>query len=188
VEIEVNGLMTYDRAVIKPDADRVRAATLNLFTPPPVLKPILDTSRDQPAEWRYILETPAAEWPAVGFDDSGWLHGPGGFGTRNTPGSVVGTPWNTADIWLRRTFDLPAGFAAANPRLLLHHDEAAEVYVNGLLALTISGYSTDYEIASMSAEAAASLKPGRNTIAVHCHQTTGGQYIDVGLVEFVRGS
>jgi hypothetical protein len=30
VEIEVNGLMTYDRKVIKPDADRVRAINLKI--------------------------------------------------------------------------------------------------------------------------------------------------------------
>lgn len=186
VEIEVNGLMTYDRAMIKPDTARVRAATLNLFTPPPLLKPILETSRDTPAEWRYATAAPAAAWTTAGFDDAAWMRGEGGFGTRNTPGGVVRTTWNTPDIWLRRSFDLPADFRAVNPRFLLHHDEGAEVYLNGVLALTIDGYSTDYEVLPLSADARALLRPGRNTLAVHCHQTSGGQYIDVGIVDVVK--
>jgi hypothetical protein len=185
VEIEVNGLMTYDRAIVKPDVARVRAANLALFTPPPVLKPIVDTSRDTPAEWEYTTTKPAETWTAADFDAGAWSHGPGGFGSRNTPGAVVRTEWSTSDIWIRRSFDLPADFTAANPHVLLHHDEDAEIYLNGRLALTVSGYTSDYETAPLSAEARVLLRPGRNTLAVHCHQTTGGQYIDVGLVDLI---
>ncbi len=185
VEIEVNGLMTYDRAIIKPDVARVRAANLSLFTPPPTMKTILETSRDTPAIWRFTTTTPADTWSTTGFDDRGWTEGPAGFGARNPPGSVIRTPWTTPDIWLRRTFDLPAGATFANPQLFIHHDEDAEVYVNGMLALTVTGYTQDYELDAPAADLKALLKPGRNTLAVHCHQTTGGQYIDVGIVDLI---
>jgi len=49
-------------------------------------------------------------WAAPGFDDSGWPRGPGGFGTKITPNSVVRTEWKTPAIWLRRTFELPGRF------------------------------------------------------------------------------
>src|SRR6185436_13033149 len=82
VEIEVNGLMTYDRAVIKPDVARVRAANLKLFTPPPSLRSVVDTSRDTPAAWRYVTAQSSDGWFSSGFDDASWSSGPGGFGTR----------------------------------------------------------------------------------------------------------
>jgi hypothetical protein len=146
---------------------------------PRVLAP---TSRKKPQEWRWTTAVPPEGWFKADFDDSAWKKGPGGFGTVGTPGAMVRTLWNTADIWLRRTVELPELKEKGRVRLLIHHDEDAEVYLNGVLAAKVNGYLTDYRTLHLSPEALKALKPGKNVLAVHCHQTTGGQYIDVGLV------
>src|SRR5690606_13404045 len=119
------------------------------------------------------------------FDDSSWDSGSGGFGERSTPGAQVRTDWSTSGIWLRRRFkldSLPRGEA----QLRLHHDEGAEIYINGVRAAKVDGFVTAYFELPISDEARSSLKRGENTIAVRCHQTIGGQYIDVGLVDVIE--
>jgi hypothetical protein len=93
----------------------------------------------------------------------------------------VNTVWDTRDIWLRREFTLPKG-KWQNIALNVHHDEDVEIYINGLQAAAATGYTTGYESMPLNEAAKAALKPGKNLVAVHCHQTTGGQYIDAGLV------
>ena len=91
------------------------------------------------------------------------------------------TEWRTDDIWLQRRFRLD-GEKLKLPLFQMHHDEDVEVYLNGVLAARLPGFTTDYEEYDIDPAAAATLKPGENTLAVHCHQTVGGQYIDVGLI------
>ena len=107
--------------------------------------------------------------------------GKAGFGTRETPGAVVRTEWRTGDIWLRRAITLPDPLPS---RLVLrvHHDEDVEIYVNGVRAASAPGYIADYEELPISAPGRAALRPGQNILAIHCHQTRGGQYVDAGLV------
>jgi hypothetical protein len=131
--------------------------------------------------WKYALETPSTNWFKAGFDDSGWNEGLGGFGTEGTPGTIVRTTWKSPDIWLRREFVLNQE-DLHGAKLQVHHDEDAEIYFNGVLAAQVTGFSTNYCELAINGQAAATLKNGANLLAVHCHQTGGGQYIDVGVV------
>jgi hypothetical protein len=132
-------------------------------------------------EYRYTTTKPEGDWQKADFDDSSWQKGPGGFGTRDTPGAVVRTTWNTPDIWLRREITVPDGADPNTLSLYIHHDEDADVYFNGVLAGKLSGYTAEYDVVDMTPAGKQALKPGKNVVAVHCHQTGGGQYIDVGL-------
>jgi hypothetical protein len=180
VETECNGFFTYDREVLKMDADRVRRA--NEHHPVVIAgEMLLPSALQGEYKWRYTTAKPAAEWMTPVFDDSSWPEGVGGFGVSGTPGALWRTPWKTSDIWLRREFTLPESLPSALS-LVIHHDEDAEVYLNGVLAARLEGYAVGYEITQIRPEALAALKPGRNVMAIHCHQSTGGQYIDAGLL------
>lgn len=184
VEIEVNGLLTYDRAVRKLPVETLAKAHKALHLPPPVVKPLVPSSKEADQTWRYSTDKPADGWEKCGFDDSTWKTGPGGFGEKTTPGSVVRTEWKSNDIWLRRTFNLKAE-PTGEIRLLIHHDEDTEVFINGQLVKSITGYSTEYGMVRLGPDAAKAFTAGENTLAVHCKQTGGGQYIDVGFVEVI---
>ncbi len=185
VEIEVNGMMTYDRAMIKADLEKAAAAARKLYLPPPITKMIIPTSKAKAQTWRYTATKPAGDWYSVNYDDSNWKSGPGGFGTEGTPGAVVGTNWTGGDIWIRRTVEL-GNTKWMNPQLSIHHDEDAEVYINGQLAAELKNYTTGYVMEPLNAKARKALKSGRNVIAVHCRQTRGGQFIDVGLIDIIE--
>ena len=185
VETECNGLQTYDRAVTKIDPAILLAANRGGFWNMP-LKVILADGLVGRTSWRYTTHKPADDWIQPGFDTSTWKEGIGGFGSTGTPGVVFNTVWDTSDIWLQRDFNVDQE-DIARIKLQIFHDEDAEVYLNGVLAVQVPSYITDYDEFDISKAAEAALRPGENTIAVHCHQTTGGQGIDVGIFSLEAG-
>jgi hypothetical protein len=181
--------MLSDPAMWKKWSSRDRANAGNWADAPrrPKMTEIVPTSQHGQIEWSYTFEKPAGDWTKPSFDDSQWQRGAGGFGTRGTPHAVVGTTWNTSDIWLRREATLPEKIDPEHLQLLVYHDEDVEIYINGVLAGSESGFVNAYDPMDMSAAARAQLKPGAKIVlAVHCHQTVGGQGVDVGLVEVVE--
>jgi hypothetical protein len=157
------------------------------WAPFPTAVPVLPNALTSAQSWKYTTATPASDWTTQGFNDSGWSTGNGGFGTSFTPGSIVNTVWNTPDIYLRKSFTMPAG-TFSNLLIQAYHDEDMQVYINGILATSVTGYATSYQYFDISPAALALLTPGATVqIAVHCHQTVGGQNVDVGIVNVQSG-
>ncbi|WP_153558329.1 glycoside hydrolase family 2 protein [Roseimaritima sediminicola] len=132
-------------------------------------------------QWQYTLRRPGGDWQQPGFEAAGWKQGSGGFGTRDTPGARVGTTWATNSIWLRKTFALDA--VPDHPALLVHHDEDAQIWLNGKRVANLKGFTTEYIVVPLEDADRAALRRGENLLAVHCRQTGGGQFIDVHLVD-----
>lgn len=185
VETECNGLLSYDRDMLKLDLSVLKASNTGTHRTPPRRVFVTDALLGG-GSWRATTDTPADDWFQPGFDASVWTEGRAGFGS-GAPGAIVRTRWNTPDIWLRRSFHL-AERPPDSVKLRVRHDEDAEIYLNGVLALKTRGYIDDYEEFDIAPEALATLKPGSNTLAVHCRQTKGGQFIDVGLVAPLTGA
>ncbi|HEV2207289.1 MAG TPA: DUF5127 domain-containing protein [Verrucomicrobiae bacterium] len=163
-------------------ADKTRVGGWAPLPEPPKVTVVVPTAQSAPATWRYTTQRPPPNWTASDFDDTGWKEGPASFGTRGTPGAIVHTDWNTDDIWLRRDVTLPER-KFSNLQFYADHDEDVEIYVNGILASTEAGFTTSYMPLDIRPRALQQLKPGAKVeLAVHCHQTVGGQNIDVGLV------
>lgn len=184
VETELNGLLNYDRTF---KCDPAQIAKANHFQyPVPIYRQIVPTSEKTSRTWKWTIMKPADDWFKTGFDDAAWQQGPGGFGTDSPGHGIIGTPWTTGDIWLRRTFNPGPLSAAQISRLVVRdfHDEDIDVYINGVRAYSAGGFISSYEYKPLSKAAKQGIRPNaQNELAVHCHQTIGGQYIDVGLFE-----
>ncbi len=181
VEIEVNGLLTYDREVLKFDPADMKKWHDTLFTPPPTVTDLVPTSETKAQMWNYVTHAPLAGWEKPEFDDKKWQEAPGGFGSKGTPGARIGTEWAGKEIWIRRTFELKE-LPQGEVFLRVHCDEDGEVFLNGVSAAKLPGYTTEYVEVPLSADAAKALKAGTNTLAVRAKNAGGGQYIDAGLV------
>ncbi len=187
VENECNGLMTYDR-LVKPDPNKIAISNQKAISGKLTVTTVLPTSQSVPQTWQWTTNTPASNWYATNFNATGWSTGVGGFGTAD-PGVTPNTAWTTPGyIYLRRTFNpgTLTPLQMSNLVFTTYHDEDVAIYINGVLAGSASGYSTAYVSVPITPQGLAAIIPnGTNVLAVSCHQTTGGQFIDVGISDQV---
>jgi hypothetical protein len=181
VETELNGLLTYDRV---PKAKAAEIAKANhLEFPPPTYTALMPTSEKEVQAWRYTTTAPAGDnWLRKDFDDSAWTEGNAGFGKY---GALGNTPWDTPEIWLRKSFN-PGELTPDQIRNLVFEDQyraVVRIFINGVNALSAGGDTGYYEHRNLSDAARSAILPNAtNVIAVHCVQRKGAvPYFDAGL-------
>lgn len=146
------------------------------------LKPLLRSVHEEKWEGKYTFDKPRGdEWKNIEFDDAAWKTGVSAFGTKNEPD--LSTLWDTRDIWIRRVFELQDDLAEKDIYLHYSHDDIFELYINGVQVVG-TDYSWNYNVQqALPDEVKAMLKKGENIITAHCHNRTGGGYVDFGLYE-----
>jgi len=89
-----------------------------------------------------------------------------------------------SDIWIRRDVEIAAEDIADVTQLVGYgyHDEDCEIYINGVEVAKCASYASYGYLGLDAVALKKALKAGKNTIAIHCKQTKGGQYIDFGII------
>ena len=146
-----------------------------------VLEAIAPMADEGAWEGRYTREKPVDGWQNPDFNDSSWKTGKAAFGTDNN--ANIRTAWTDehSDIYVRRTVDISAKDLESELFLVFSHDDACEIYING--TQVGKGEMTLMEgiRVNLSGEKKKLLREGKNVIAMHCYNNTGGALVDFGL-------
>lgn len=144
---------------------------------------LLNTIAEGPWNAKCLMDKkPAGDWTSAGYDDTSWKMTEGAIGSREMP--EVHTLWsgNNRDVWVRREFTLEESIMESDKLILEYsHDDVFELYINGEKVVDTGHKWRNGVRLELSSEAKSLLKAGKNVIAAHCHNTTGGSYVDFGL-------
>jgi len=166
VEGEVNGLMTYDRKLVKFDADRLKQIHSVFFAAPKQTQVIAPTSAGEQQEWAYTFKKPGGNWASLGLNDSKWMHGKAPFRSEPDEQFTNGATWQTGPIWVRREFtvnELPQTLWVE----VLNTVSGGAIYLNGTEIAKID-VPTRREYRHIDVSAFAKLlKTGKNVLAIH---------------------
>ena len=182
VEGEVNGLMTYDREIVKFDEEKLRALHNRLYAASGRAKVLLKTSEHEPQTWRYRFREPKPGWHVVGAGKGGWKQGPAPFQSGGDSLFPAGTVWKNGPIWMRKSFALAE--APGNLWLEAYHAvDKGRIYLNGKQIFDFEGTRPTrrhYHHLDLS-EHAGLLRKGENTIAVTGKFSEENRGLDFGL-------
>ena len=131
---------------------------------------------------KYVTSKPSGAWSDIDYDDSSWKEGEAPWGGGDDGyNKTVKTAWSggNVDIWVRRSFDLEEIDDNAVYYIMYKHDDVFQLYVNGTQVVS-TGETWDVTGKTVRIDNSL-LRQGRNVVSCHCHNTTGGAYVDMGV-------
>lgn len=147
-----------------------------------IYKTILPASDEKTYQCKYTETTPANGWATFHFNDADWKTGTAPFSDDKTAAKTL---WTSKNIWVRRVFNLD-NTNIDQLFLKLYHDDNVEVYLNEEKIYTNVGWTSDYKLIPLKDQVKNKLKKGNNLLVIHCANTAGGGWLDVGLVDLVK--
>ncbi|WP_036603242.1 glutaminase family protein [Olivibacter sitiensis] len=139
------------------------------------------TAQKESYQVRYSYTKPAAGWEKPDYSDQSWKMGTAPFGDNSVDNPIKPASLYDKEIWYRREFDWNDK-QAEDLKLLISHDDAVEVFINGVPVYRDENFILDYAFVPLPAAGKDALREGKNVLAVHCRNDRGGAFIDVGLV------
>jgi hypothetical protein len=165
-------------------AIKVDGVTYRFMGQQPVnYRTILADGDTKPYAVKYTESQPAEGWENAGFDDKAWKTGIAPF---SNDAKEAKSLWKSHDIWVRRTFVYKKTTPINKLILNLHHDDDAQVYLNGDKINTSSGSNGGLMSVDIRGDVADKLKDGQNVLAIHCVNTGGGAWLDAGFADEVK--
>ena len=181
VEGEVNGLMTYDRELVKFDKDRLTDLHRQIYAAEGVASVLVATSESASQQWQFRTGAPDGEWTA-GTRSDRWESGSAPFQSGRDANFPTGTVWADGPIWIRKAFEVEA------PPVSLwleayHAVDSGAVYLNGEKVLDFEGTRPSrrhYHHIDVSAHAGL-LREGSNVLAATGEFSEDLRGFDFGL-------
>ncbi|MEQ9438689.1 MAG: glycoside hydrolase family 2 TIM barrel-domain containing protein [Cyclobacteriaceae bacterium] len=182
VEGEVNGLMTYDREIIKLDSQKVKQWIEPLYKSWWHKHILLSDSEHEAQEWKVSFKKPDANWLSSDYVDFNWVSERAPFSTSENPFLPSSTAWKSDELYARKTF-----YLNTRPQQIYLKYYAprtkVKLYLNGELITELSdggGRKRHYTHIHLE-KAEQYLKTGENILAVEVLNLDNQGAFDLGL-------
>ena len=151
-----------------------------------VLASIAPMADEERWEAKITHEKQQEGWQKESFDASAWKSEKAAWGSDDQ--EYVSNRWSRegSDIYIRRDVQLTPEQLAEDLYLKYSHDDVFELYINGTKVADTGETWVNGVVLHADGDIKKLFHAGRNVIAAHCHNTTGGAYADFGLYQNIK--